>query len=1064
MIMKAHNSKQRLSNEELRSGERGAALATAILMLGLLSVIAMTVLAVVQTEARVAGSDLDRMQAFYAAASGIEKMTSDFSTLFSRTSRPTTTQLNNIAASPPDLSSEGFTFTQSLALDSATLTAMQATQNITNGAYPTVTVGNGPLVGLTASVAPYTLTTTATSATAQVNLTRQMNNYLVPIFQFGMFSDEDMEIHPGPDFTFNGRVHANGNLYINGNVTFLDKVTTAKEVVRDVLRNGATHTGTVTFNSGPLAVGSASVVLGPNVGGNDPSSPTGTVNSSWKSSSVAAFGGQLLSQSTGIAPLLLPLQLDGNQTREIIKRRMPNDDVTLSDSRYHSKAEIRILLDDESPSSTDSSGIPSGQGVVLSTFDPVTLPNATPSSSPTANGGGRALWRVNENNTSVSNSYNETSTSFVQQQQNGTAVQADTARSTRVPVLKSITGAAITTISSTTYIQITCASHGYSNGDVVFISGVLGATNANGEYTIGNVTTNNFTLNTPRPTTLPSTYTANTGTVYKLSKSTNGAVIPFGAGISGRILIQIVDSTGTARDVTTQILSMGVTEGEPNAIVALQRPLWAAYTQGSRDSSGSTNPAFNGDSAYTNCLTDILSKTHIGGDGEIQVTGGNPVQDSTNGYLTSILDDTAAGTNPIRADIPAGSGWNSMVPINLYNVREGRINTSLAANTIFERGMTSIVELNMRNIARWVDGVYDNNLLAGTNAVSTNIGAPDGYIVYVSDRRGDKVKSEVDTSGATINTSNGMCDNEDIYGPNGSLDPGEDVIDFGAKKNTLQKDTTELPDPAVLSGASTTASTMAERTARANVIATWNNPSLFRRAVRIFNGEDLIISGGTNKLSATKGITVSSENMVYIWGNYNTTGIDSAPPAGQSCLNETPAPCLYTGDQVPASIVCDAFFPLSKTWFDSVSGIYPDNQSNRPADRNMGGVVTLETSLRAGIIAGNNKSALSASSSSGPDAGNWSATTDDNESRLNGGMHNFPRFLENWGGRYNLVGSLIPLYHSTQAMGQYSANSTIYGAPVRNWAFDSTFRHPDRLPPGTPQFQYIEPTAFRQLQ
>src|SRR5258708_18453279 len=122
------SSQQITANHAQRSGEHGAALATAILMLGLLSVIAMTVLSVVQTEARVAGSDLDRTQAFYAAASGIEKMTSDFSTLFSRTPRPTTTQLDNIAAAAPDLSSEGFSFSQNLALDTVTLTAMQATQ------------------------------------------------------------------------------------------------------------------------------------------------------------------------------------------------------------------------------------------------------------------------------------------------------------------------------------------------------------------------------------------------------------------------------------------------------------------------------------------------------------------------------------------------------------------------------------------------------------------------------------------------------------------------------------------------------------------------------------------------------------------------------------------------------------------------------------------------------------------------------------------------------------------------------------------------------------------------
>ena len=63
------------------------------------------------------------------------------------------------------------------------------------------------------------------------------------------------------------------------------------------------------------------------------------------------------------------------------------------------------------------------------------------------------------------------------------------------------------------------------------------------------------------------------------------------------------------------------------------------------------------------------------------------------------------------------------------------------------------------------------NLLQGTGAVSANIASPDGYTLYVSDRRGDKVKSLVD-HGVTVNATNGMVDNEDIYGPNGALDPG----------------------------------------------------------------------------------------------------------------------------------------------------------------------------------------------------------------------------------------------------------------------------------------------------
>jgi Tfp pilus assembly protein PilX len=966
-----------------RRSERGAALAMALLMLAVMGAIAMTVLAVVHTETKIAGSDLERTQAFSAATAGIEKMTSDFNALFTRTSRPTAAQLSAIASSPPDLTSEGFTFpSQSIVLDEATLAAMRATQGITNGAYPHVTIPTGPFAGLTASVTPYTLSSVAQSPSAEVSLTRQMNNYQVPIFQFGMFSNEDLEIHPGPDFAFNGRVHANGNLYLNGNVKFFSKVTTAAEVVRDVLRNGGTHDGTVSFDVNGINVKltKGSVNAGPNISGNFPGSPAGTRNTNWKTQSVGApqagvnnkFGGQLQTSTTGVSPLLLPLQLDGNPTRELIKRKMPNDDTTLSDSRFHTKAEIRILIDDETPSTTDASGIPAGQGVALSSFAPIPLPNVASSSN-----GGRALWRVKDDGT-----YNEQTgilKTYPMQENDGSATQALTVR------------------------------------------GVNG-------------TTQSVTLN---------------GTETK---------IPAGSGLTGRILIEIVDIDGNRYDVTTEILSMGMTVGEPNSIIHLQRPLWAAFVQGSRDASGSVNPVLNGDLAYTNCLTDILSKTHIAADGEIKSSSVS--QNTTYGYLTSVIDDTDAGAQPERADTPASAGnWNGIVPINVYNIREGRTTTALDANSVYERGITNIVEINMRNFARWLDGVYDDTLLVDTDAVSSNIAAPDGFIVYISDRRGDKVKSETDSSGATISTTNGMVDNEDIYGNNNSLDPGEDVIDFGfdlalnsSKKGTLQRDLTELPYAAALGG--TSGADFNARVARGKTVSAWLNPSnYFRRSVRLFNGENLQITGDTDKLSTTKGITISSENMIYVWGNYNTTGINAAPPNGVAALNDPNEDFFYNGNQVPAAIICDAFWALSKTWFDALASIHPDSVSKRPADASAPGV-TAETSMRMGVIAGNNMSALAGI----PDAGNSAE-----ESRLSGGVHNFPRFLEDWSDeRFNLVGSLIPLWRSTQALGQYNANSTHYSPPIRDWAFDVSFLAPDRLPPGTPQFQYIEATGFRQ--
>src|ERR1700682_355199 len=101
------------SRSDSMTSERGAALATSLIVLSLLGAISMTVLAVVTHETRIAGSDLQRTQTFYAGAAAIEKMTGDFCALYARTSRPTQADYDAIAANyPAELVNEGFSFTK----------------------------------------------------------------------------------------------------------------------------------------------------------------------------------------------------------------------------------------------------------------------------------------------------------------------------------------------------------------------------------------------------------------------------------------------------------------------------------------------------------------------------------------------------------------------------------------------------------------------------------------------------------------------------------------------------------------------------------------------------------------------------------------------------------------------------------------------------------------------------------------------------------------------------------------------------------------------------------------
>lgn len=982
-------NKSKNERRDKNKRERGAALAIAIILVAILSVVALTALAFSSNEARIAGSDLQRTQTFYATTAAMEKMTNDFSNLFRKKLYPTQADLDFIASdSPAALTTEGFSFQQSLLPDTDRLNELRAIQGLPASVYPRVNIPDGPYAGLYSTIIPYRISSTGTLDTTktQVKLEREFNNYLVPLFQFGIYSNEDLEFSPGPWMTFNGRVHSNENIYALRNVKFLNRVSMAGELIRTATRGGEPNTSTgfdnVWFEVGGINVQSTEgsvqpggggaggpnfVGTGPGDRGYHPGSPNGAANPNWETESVQPangspnqFGGQVLTNTTGANELKTPLELEGNSPAEIIKRQMPSDSEILSISRYHTKAQIRILIDDEWAGSGTSNvaGIPAGKGVALSAFMPTDL------------GGGNVLRTVSD-------------------------------------------------------------------------TGTIGGSVIEQRNPDGSVSTNAATVRTVK-NTVP---------------NVNVGYVPPGSGIQGRILIEIVQPDGTAVDVTQEILSMGVTVGEPNGIVYLQRPLWAAFVQGSRDRAGSDFDLVR----LTNNSTQYIA------DGEIA----DPTTyfNATRGFISmpvSSSDEDGAGGTIIREDIPRNHPFNQIVPINVYNVREGWFKNSLPKEDVYlERGTTSVIDLNMRNLARWVDGIYDNNLLAGTNAVSANIKGDEGYVVYVSDRRGDRSLPEYLSDGTSFQSTNGMVDNEDIYGPNNTLDAGEDVIDFGwdanlggaSKKGTLQKNVNELPDS---STAKTVPSspTLTDRQNRAVDVMSYNT-TYFRRGVRLFDGERLSISGASGKLSPTKGISVATENMIYIWGNFNTSGVTGIPSGGSTLNNGG-----YSGAQVPSSIVCDAFFPISKTWFDSLPAMFPEGTSDpenltgepyRMADDNMVSISD-GTAVRAGIIAGTTISGLTALPG-----------RSDSGLRRSGGIINYPRFLEIWNidieeHPWSYSGSFIPLYHSTQAISQWEQEtSVIYLPPRRNWSFDQTFLDPNRLPPGTPFFQYVQATGFRQV-
>lgn len=342
---------------------RGFTLIAALLVLALLSAIAVSLLFMVHGAGQVGGNDLESNRAYYGAESGMELLTANLAALYQQSQAPTPAQLTNLANSPPSSAMiSGMTYQESI---SWTPDANG------NPASKTSVISSGPSAGLTAEIIPLTLKVNATRpGGASVNMTRGVEVALIPVFQFGVFSDSDLSYFAGPPFAFQGRVHTNGNLFLaaNSGPLVLDaKVTAAKEIIRDRLANN--------YSSGAAYQGDVYV---PNQnGGCDPPNPTadpnclkfaisyaswnggippaGQANSNaspndWLSISTGKFNGFIGNgTSLGVQPLTLPFVQGANGSAQQIQiiRKPPLGEAATSatgSSREFNKANIRVLL------------------------------------------------------------------------------------------------------------------------------------------------------------------------------------------------------------------------------------------------------------------------------------------------------------------------------------------------------------------------------------------------------------------------------------------------------------------------------------------------------------------------------------------------------------------------------------------------------------------------------------------------------------------------------------------------------------------------------------------------
>jgi hypothetical protein len=348
---------------------QGFVLIAALLLLFLLSGVAVGVMMLTTSEIRIGGNDKETQMAYYGAESGMEKLTSDLAALYGKQQAPSAATIQALATTPyfPNNAMVGpMTYTESITFPLDPL-------NPGRLAPPTPqTISSGPNQGLTALILPMTMTVNAMRPSlAEASITRQVEVALIPVFQFGIFSNGSLNVFNGATFGFGGRIHTNGNFFItpqaNGNTLLGDKTTVVGEVILDRMQNGlppgAAFNGTayqakaaqgcaaaLAVPRAPLAAETNCAVLPPvsaSWTGGIPAA--GAANPTWINTSTASFNGYIgTALSTGVKPLVLPFAQGGGLQNDIIRKPFPLEDPNspTGQSRLYNKANMRVLLAD----------------------------------------------------------------------------------------------------------------------------------------------------------------------------------------------------------------------------------------------------------------------------------------------------------------------------------------------------------------------------------------------------------------------------------------------------------------------------------------------------------------------------------------------------------------------------------------------------------------------------------------------------------------------------------------------------------------------------------------------
>jgi Tfp pilus assembly protein PilX len=1031
---------------------RGFTLIAALLLTILLSGVAVGLLYMVSNEARMGGNDLEGRMSYYAAEAGMENLTSLLSQAYQTSQNPNAAALQALTNSsnfPTNVTGSNITnvtYAETMCWPGVVGGQTVSCQNTADPAPTHDIVGAGQDAGMPASLIPFNITVTATrlggagqvaenstaAATgASITMSRTVEVALLPAFEFGVFCDGDCDYFAGPPFNFGGRVHTNGSLFLASNtgpLTFTDKISAVGQVVLSQLENGTSAGSSSGSYNGNIYVPSAAGAC-PNAPGAGPATncnnlpagswtggfpPVGTANGGWSTISTQQFNGFIITGATGAKKLQLPFVQNNSGSGpsvgaiDIIREPTPGDSAQLSNSRLYNEATIRILLADQ------QSGLYPGETRSDSGSQDIQI------GTPFTNNGGNGYINVQYAAPGVTagNMYFATAQKQSYGNNNWTTAAPTLCTGNIWPLFGQVTQ---TTKCTGVWLRVEYCplATGCGSSPTSWVG----------------VTTQWLSYGFGRNYNQPPTHPYNTS----LSLSSGGAPLcqnfptyPVGQcqnGISPAILI-------------LQQLQPGKTVTNGMGTSATQYPWLPLNFYDARE--GEPRDVRQSGDTGVNCSPNgIMNVVELDvgnlwlwlkhpGSGPYSGGSGNLVNATkNNGYILYFADHRGMIPDPRPITpfySPGFSGMSGLADVINSGSSTGVPDANLEPMSYY--ATASPVPYSPEDVAIKGNGLVDNwgqaNLGAGFGVLSSYVSQP----YYIQGTTNNAIQCLAYT-GTAISTATGSL---------GS------VTSIGTPSYTV-------------------------------ATAEWNMVTGPRHALRLVDGGMDNTSGSptykssylppTGGSTATNGngFTVASEEPVYVWGDYNTGPSDPFWPSENT----------LTTPHSAAAIIADSVTLLSNPpannttqnnggsnvqnvgWSDFLSFNFPGCAN--------GSCVAPATYTAVNNRPGNDsyyRVAIAAGKSIPFPIPAWQTSAD---MGTDGGMHNFLRYLENRGVNntvVNYAGSMISMYYSQYNTGIFKCCKLVYGAPKRNYFFDTLFLDPANLPPGTPMFQDVVSLSYHE--